>query len=264
MKKILSLISITVLFFFVIFFSVTTHGNSTTVKVLFIGNSLTYINNLPGMVADIARPHGDRVIYDLYAPGGARLKHHASNPEVLKKIKGKFWDFVVFQEQSQYPGFSDKQLSKDVLPYAKRLTEAVKSADDRSDVVFYMTMARRNGDPDNQNVSSELLTYEGMQKRVNRCYLEMGKSNKALIAPVGEVWRTIRQEKPGLNLYSDNSHPNRIGTYLAACVFYVAFFGKASVGSSIPDGVDRASAQYIQRTVDRIALNQNQEWDWRQ
>jgi hypothetical protein len=264
MKKSLSLISIPVLFIFIIFYFVSAYGNSKTVKVLFIGNSLTSANNLPDMVADIAVSHGYRVLYDSHTPGGARLVHHASNPKVLQKIKEKPWDFVVFQEQSQYPGFSRKQLSKDVFPYSKILAKTVENAHAQSNVVFYMTMARRNGDPDNKNVSSELLTYEGMQKRVNRCYLEMGKSNRALIAPVGEVWRVIRQEKPGLTLYSDNVHPNRTGTYLAACVFYTTFLGKASVGSSIPDGVDRASAQYIQRIVDKIVLKQDQKWDWRQ
>ena len=117
-----------------------------------------------------------------------------------------------------------------------------------------MTMARRNGDPDNKNVSHELLTYEGMQKRVNWCYIEMGKNNNALIAPVGEVWGTIREEKPSLNLYADNVHPNVTGTYLAACVFYVTFFGETSTGSSISAGVNRASAEYIQMVVNRIVL----------
>lgn len=254
MKKILSLISITVLFVFVAFCFTAAYGSSKTVKVLFIGNSLTSVNNLPGMVDNIAKSHGSRVLYNSYTPGGTRLANHASDPKVLRKIKEKSWDFVVFQEQSQYPGFSRKQLSKDVFPYAKRLAQMVKNANRRSKVVFYMTMARRNGDPDNKDVSPELLTYEGMQKRVNRCYNDMGKANGALVAPVGEVWQAIRKEKPGLNLYSDNTHPNRTGTYLAACVFYATFFNEPSIGSSIPAGVNRASAQYIQRVVDRIAL----------
>jgi len=262
MKKVISLIFITLLFAFGFFYFVTANGNVRVVKVLFIGNSLTSANNLPGMVADIAKSHGYRVIYDSYTPGGARLAHHTSDPKVLKIIKESSWDFVVFQEQSQYPGFSSKQLSKDVYPYARRLAEAVKNVNDQSKVVFYMTMARCNGDPDNKNVSPELLTYEGMQKRVNRCYIEMGKNNRALIAPVGEVWRIVREEKPRLNLYSDNSHPNVTGTYLAACVFYTTLFGETSVGSSTFSGIDRSSAQYIQKVVDKIVLQQDRKWDW--
>jgi hypothetical protein len=227
--------------------------------VLFVGNSLTHANNLPGMVADIVKSHDREMIYDSYTPGGARLANHASNPKVMQKMNDRDWDFVVFQEQSQYPGFSPKQLSKDVFPYAKRLVEAAKRNSDNTNIVFYMTMARRNGDPDNKNVSPELLTYEGMQKRVNRCYIEMGKNNRALIAPVGEVWKVIRKENPSLNLYSDNVHPNATGTYLAACVFYAVLFNSSSVDSYIPSHVD--SPQYIQEVVDRIMLTE--KWDWR-
>jgi len=264
MKKNLSLVSISFTIVFVVFVFITAHGNENKVKVLFVGNSLTSANNLPKMVADISRSHGYKIIYDFHTPGGARLANHASNPIVLRKIQSESWDFVVFQEQSQYPGFSKRQLARDVFPHARRLTEMVRNANPRSDVVFYMTMARRNGDPANKNVSPELLTYEGMQDRVNRCYLEMGKRNNGLIAPVGAVWRLVRDEKPDLQLYRDNVHPNIYGTYLAACVFFTTLWGESSTGSTIPEGVDRASALYIQEIADRMVLEQIQEWDWRQ
>jgi len=129
MKKISSLITVVILFVFVVFCFVPAYGNDKVIRVLFIGNSLTSANNLPGMVADIAKSHGYRLIYDSYTPGGARLANHSADERVLRKIKEGPWDFVVFQEQSQYPGFSKKQLSKDVFPYAKNLSEMVRNSD---------------------------------------------------------------------------------------------------------------------------------------
>ncbi|MCP4349631.1 MAG: hypothetical protein GY795_29470 [Desulfobacterales bacterium] len=252
MKKKLYVLSIITIFAFICLNS--THCNNRTISVLFVGNSLTSANNLPGMVADIAESHGYKMVCDSHTPGGATLANHASNSKVLQKIKKGTWNFVVLQEQSQYPGFSREQVSKEVFPHAKHLSEAVKNANDRSKVVFYMTMARRNGDPDNKDVSPELLTYEGMQKRINQRYIEMGENNRALIAPVGEVWKVVREENPSLNLYSDNIHPNTAGTYLAACVFYTVFFNRSSVGSYIPSHLDSHTAQYIQKVVDRIVL----------
>ena len=262
MKKTLYLALVAILLAFAGFYPASIHSNVRTVRVLFIGNSLTAVNNLPGMVADIANSHGYKMIYDSYTPGGARLAQHASNANVLQKLKEQPWDFVVLQEQSQFPGFSHKQLSTDVFPYATRLAEAARKAHGHTSVVFYMTMARRNGDPANKQVSSELLTYEGMQKRVNRCYLEMAKNNHALIAPVGEVWKTIRKRSPDLDLYSDDTHPNKTGTYLAACVFYATFFRSPSSGSSVPFQVNRATAQSLQKVVDRIVLRAEGGWDW--
>ncbi len=264
MKKTLCIALVAILLAFAGFYLTSIHGNVRTVRVLFIGNSLTAVNNLPGMVADIAKSHGYKMIYDSYTQGGARLAQHASNANVLQKLKEQPWDFVVLQEQSQFPGFSHKQLSTDVFPYAKRLAEAAKKAHRHTSVVFYMTMARRNGDPANRQVSSELLTYEGMQTRVNWCYLEMAKNNHALIAPVGEVWKRIHKQSPDLNLYSDDTHPNKTGTYLAACVFYATFFRSPSTGSSVPRQVNLVTAQSLQKVVDRIVLSEGERWDWRE
>ena len=56
------------------------------IKIPFIGNSLTSANNLPAMVAAIADSQDIRVTYDTHTPGGARLLHHASNKDVLRKL----------------------------------------------------------------------------------------------------------------------------------------------------------------------------------
>ena len=117
-------------------FSVSEPANTQTIRVLFIGNSLTFGNNLPGMIADIAESHGNEMIYDVYTQGGARLAQHASNIDILVKLREQLWDFVVLQEQSQYPGFSPSQLSTDVFPHAKRLAEAIKRAHQDASVVF--------------------------------------------------------------------------------------------------------------------------------
>lgn len=238
-------------------------GTAKPIRILFIGNSLTYVNDLPGMVTALAKTQGIEAVCDSYTRGGARLAQHAANPEVMQKIKQQTWDFVVLQEQSQYPGFSQKQLARDVFPYAQQLAAAVKKANGRASVVFYMTMARRNGDPDNRAVSPELLTYEGMQKRVNRCYLAMGKMNRALVAPVGEVWLSMRQQESDLELYADNVHPNKTGTYLTACVFYTSLFNKKSNALPPPAGIDPKLARTIQHTVDKTVLQERRKWDLR-
>lgn len=234
------------------------------VRILFIGNSLTYANNLPAMVAVIANSHGVKVIYDAHTPGGTRLLDHASNKNVLRKLRKQSWDFVVVQEQGQFPGFETTQLSTDVFPYATRLVEASKQANPDTSLVFYMTMARRNGDPQNKHVSSELLTYEGMQRRVNRGYLMMAQDNRALVAPVGEAWRIIRKEHPDIALYADNIHPNPTGTYLAACVFYTTLFQSPCSGAAVPRQVNQSIAESLQKTADDVVLTSGRRWDWRE
>ncbi len=237
--------------------------DTNAVRILFIGNSLTSANNLPAMIADIADSQGVDVIYDTHTPGGARLRNHASNKQVLRKLRERPWDFVVLQEQSQTPGFGDRQLARDLFPHATRLVEESKKANPGTSVIFYMTMAHRNGDPANQNVSPELLTYEGTQGRINRSYLKMARDNQSLVAPVGEAWWVVREERPELGLYADNTHPNPTGTYLAACVFYATLFQSPCSGAAVPRQVPQAIAEFLQKTADEVVLISGERWDWR-
>ncbi len=233
------------------------------VSILFIGNSLTSANNLPAMIEDIADSQGVNVTYGAHTPGGRRLRNHAADKNVLRKLRKQSWDFVVLQEHSQTPGFGARQLSRDLFPYATRLVEESRKANPDTRVIFYMTMAHRNGDPANKRVSSELLTYEGTQRRINRTYLTMARDNRALVAPVGEAWRIVRRERPEIALYADNTHPNPSGTYLAACVFYATLFKSPCTGASVPRRVKGSIAKYLQKTADDVVLKSGKRWDWR-
>ena len=239
-------------------------SDNKTTRILFIGNSLTYVNNLPAMVAAIAGSQGVTVIHDTHAPGGARFLAHASNKKVLRKLRKKSWDFVVLQEQSQLPSFGAALLATKVFPYAKRLVENARKANPNTSVIFYMTMARRNGDPGFARISSELLSYEGTQRRINASYLTMARDNKALVAPVGEAWRIVREERPDIALYADNTHPNPTGTYLAACVFYATLFRRPCTGAAVPRRVDKSIAAYLQKIADKVVLTSGEKWDWRE
>ena len=199
-------------------------GAETKTRVLFIGNSLTFANDLPGMIVQLAKSRNHVMEYEMNAPGGYRFSQHASDPNTLAKINEGNWDFVVLQEQSQLPAFSEEQVKRDVYPFAARLCRIIRKANPRVKIVFYETMAKKNGDPQNLAISPELATYAGMQKRINYSYGVMARANKALLAPVGLAWADSRREHPSLELYADETHPNQTGTYLAASVFYSVFF----------------------------------------
>lgn len=264
MKKIIFLSLVAVLLAFVSVETAYTSRDGDTVRVLFIGNSLTAANNLPAMVAAIAKSRGDKLIYVAHTPGGASLSRHAASRDVLEKLRQQAWDFVVLQEQSQLPGFSTRQLAKAVFPHATRLAEETKKANSHTSVVFYMAMAHRNGDPANKKVSSELLTFEGAQRRINKTYLAMAQQNRALVAPVGVAWQAVRKKYPEIALYADDVHPNPTGTYLAACVFYATLFQSPCTGAAVPRGVNKTTAESLQTTADEVVLNPGSSWDWRE
>src|SRR6188768_2770851 len=73
------------------------------IKLLFIGNSFTARNNLPGLIAQMAAARGKRVAHRLLSAGGASLRRHWNAGEALKAIQEGGYDYVVLQEQSTLP-----------------------------------------------------------------------------------------------------------------------------------------------------------------
>ena len=223
------------------------------IRVLFIGNSLTYANNLPKMISDLVASRHHALEYSMCAPGGYRFSQHASDPVTLGKIRQGNWDFVVLQEQSQLPDLSREQVARDVYPYAKQLCDYIRLYNNKAKIIFYSTMAHKNGDLDNLNVSSDLSTYAGTQKRIDESYSEMASDNRALIAPVGKAWAMFRKMNPSIELYADNTHPNVAGSYLAACVFFSTFFNESAIGLPHPQPLDDQTALYLQQISDWAA-----------
>ncbi len=229
------------------------------VHVLFVGNSLTHVNDLPGMIVELAASRHILVEYDMYAPGGYTLFQHASAPALRDKINKGIWDFVVLQEQSQRPAFMDQWLEAQVFVHARKLGQMIKASNPQARVVFYVTMAKKNGDPMNAVNIPETGTYEGMQKRINAGYVRMAEQNHGLLAPVGFVWKNVRVNRPEVNIYADDTHPNLAGTYLAACTFYSVLFKDSPMGLPHPKGIDDELAKYLQKMTAWTV--QGRSWD---
>jgi Domain of unknown function (DUF4886) len=182
-------------------------------KVLFVGNSYTHCNDLPGMLQDLACAAGKSLETASVTSGGKTLEWHWYNPETRDAIDAGDWDFVVLQEHSQRPVEEPEK----TLHAAIRLGARIRQAG--AVPMFYLTWAR-------QHVPE-------MQDALTETYLRAARELDAEVAPVGLAWRAALTASPDLVLHTaDRSHPNILGTYLAACVFYATLFGETPVGLS--------------------------------
>lgn len=232
-----------------------------TQRALFLGNSYTSVNNLPSMTAACALSAGDSLIVDSNAPGGYTFQGHSTNPTSLEKIAQGNWDFVVLQEQSQRPSFPIEQVETEVFPFATQLDNLIRQANTCTETVFYMTWGRANGDASNCPNWPPVCTYEGMDSLLNERYRTMANDNDALLAPVGAVWRYLREEHPEIELYqADESHPSEAGTYAAACTFYSVIFRKSPMLINYTGNVSADHAAIIRNAVELIVYNDFAEW----
>ena len=220
--------------------------NAPTLRVLFIGNSLTYAGALPAMIQGLARTAGVNLLYEQHTPGGARLLNQAADPQVRALLARGGWDAVVLQEQSQWPAFSDEQVRSGIEPYATALATEARTASPSVRLLLYETPARRDGDPQDTSVSPELATYEGMQLRIDRTYERLAVLLRGTVVPAGVAWRLARREHPEIDLYADPVHPGRIGAYLIACVFHATLLERSPVGSRYTAGLEPAVAAALQ------------------
>ena len=230
-------------------------------KVLFIGNSYTYTNNMPLMVQSIATAFGDTVIYDESDPGGYTLQQHTTNPATIAKIASRQWDVVIIHEQSEMPSFPPAQVMTDVYPYATRLDSMVHANDTCSQTMFLMTWGHANGDPANCAGYPAICTYDGMQQRLRESYMEMAATNHAAVAPVGMAFKIMMDSLYSPWLYTtDSSHPIVPGSYLEACVVYASLFHKPSRNCSYLAGLTAADAATLQRVADKVVFDSIALW----
>jgi hypothetical protein len=221
-------------------------SNSKKIRSLFIGNSYTYVNNLPQMIADIATSFGDTLVWDSNCPGGHTFANHFQNATSKNKIALGTWQYVILQAQSQEPSFSPQQVNAQTLPYAIKLDSLVKAANPCTRTMFYETWGRKLGDAGNCQFYPPVCTFTGMQNRLRDTYLLFADTCKALMAPAGEAWRASISYSPTLELYSgDQSHPIVEGTYLTAAVFYEMLFRKSVLTTSYSAGLSAGVKQHL-------------------
>jgi hypothetical protein len=181
------------------------------VRVLFIGNSFTARNDLPGLIAGLAAARGKSMEHRLISAGGASLRTHWNASEAQKAIRDGQYDFVVLQEQSTLPVKNARRMHENV----RLFDEAIRAAGAKT--VLYMTWARQHA-PESQQAITD-------------AYAGIGRELGATVVPVGLAWqRFLRKHDQPVLHDKDQSHPTPAGSYLAAGVFLAVLFEESPVG----------------------------------
>lgn len=229
-------------------------------RVLFLGNSYTYVNNLPQMVHDVALSAGDTLVFDTHAPGGYQLADHVTDVTSQNKIAAGGWDYVVMQGQSQEPVTQYSVFSNGGMT----LYNLIRQHNSCAVVMPYMTWGRKNGDALNCAAFPLMCTYEGMDSTLRNRYLGLAASVNGEVSPVSVVWRYLRQNHPGIELYqADESHPSLAGTYAAACCFYTVLFKKDPTLITANAGLSTADASAIRHAAKTEVFDHLHLWNFK-
>lgn len=221
-----------------------------TIKALFLGNSYTYVNNLPEIIQLLAKSTNDTLIIDSQTPGGCTLKEHWNNPATLNILKSKAWNYLILQEQSQIPALQPEVVNSNFIHYGIKLDSLFKALHPEGTTLLYMTWGRENGDLEFCPQWPPVCTYSGMDDMLRERYRILADTLKAEISPAGAIWRYLRTHHPEINLYStDGSHPSLAGSFATACSFYTALFRKAPTLTQYTGNLPENDVQIIQNAA---------------
>lgn len=243
-------------------FFISAQNYSKKRSALFIGNSYTYVNNLPQLVQQLALANGDTLEVDSYAPGGYTFNNHFNDANTSAKIYSKNWDFVILQAQSQEPSFSPAQVNAQTTPFARKLDSLIKDNYACTKTIFYETWGRKFGDAGNCAAYPPVCTYTGMQNRLKQSYKLFADNASGIMAPAGEAFRESIAQNPSLELYqADQSHPSLEGSYLAAAVFYETLFQKSVLSNTYISSVSSATAAFLQQIAHDVLRDSLGVWN---
>jgi hypothetical protein len=215
-----------------------------TVRVLFIGNSYTYVNDLPAILVRIGETAGrpPRFAVDSITPGGSTLQYHWESSGAQPRLAEARWDFVSLQGQSVEPVLAPASFAA----YADRFGALASMA--RAQPLWFATWARRADSP----VYAEPWSggsFAAMTAGLERAYAMAHTRNGGALVRVGAAWERSLAMHPTITLHdADGSHPTLAGSYLAACVFYRSIVG-ADVPelAEVPAGLSAEDARALRR-----------------
>ncbi len=167
-------------------------------RVLFVGNSHTYFNDMPHTFARLCAAAGaGEVLPTMLAFSGRSLSWHLEEYFSLRySLLWGAYDYCVIQQQAHpFPG-------KEVLMRDGGQVIALCRAGGAKPVVL-TTWAEQRA-PEHQQEMTEAARALAAQEH-------------ALLAPVGEIWERIRQTHPEIELFwHDGEHASPYGSYLEA------------------------------------------------
>jgi hypothetical protein len=220
-------------------------------RVLFIGNSYTGVNKLPEVFLEVVKGSGRSApVVKSSTPGGRTLKQHLATAGSMKLVDEGDWDVVVLQGQSLEPAIAetDEAVRKEFQESAAELCRRVRAKSPMAKIYFYETWARH---ADHWKAAKKGLDVgadpKEMQIRLRKWYGVVAKDNGATFVPCGDAWELNYASATPVRLHArDNSHPEFVGTYLNALIFFGKVYDVKTPAPTWMGKLDEAQAKLMQ------------------
>ncbi|WP_422361451.1 hypothetical protein [Reichenbachiella sp.] len=179
--------------------------SETDYNILFVGNSLTIYNDLPGLVVIEGKKHEVDIGVRSVTTGGYTLERHWNNGILQKEIATGLFDFVVIQEGTS----ASLNGRSNMIKYGRKIKEICDQKN--SKLAFFMTWPSIN----NYHRFNEVI----------KNYRDAASGMDAILCPVGSAWKEYIDKTDDYSYYDpDQHHPSLEGSQVAAEVIYTTLF----------------------------------------
>ena len=218
-------------------------SDSSVFRILFVGNSLTYYNDVPAMVGEIYSSIDQNFVIetDMLVQGGYSIEQHLNNSTLKQVLAESTYSVVILQDFGGWPLCSTnvEACSSSVNPLSNAV-ELVKSFDAKP--IWYSTY---HNHPAAQRELSDEARRIAVQLDVE-------------VADVGAALQTFISTNDSTEVFLANNHPNTLGSWIAAATIVRSLIGKDIPGAIELDTMCRKIWQGAGLTADRLASNQEQ------
>lgn len=201
---------------------VTVRADKDTLQVLFVGNSKTYVNNIPSKFKSLAKSKGYNVTVTSATIGGTKLYDVANKKKSI--LTDKAYDYVIMQEQSAaYQNYST------FLKGAKQVKKYATQKNPNAKLFVRQVWLYKN------------------TKNTTTIYKNAANVANAISASLIYDGKAFYSTPSSINLFTDDRHQSNAGAYLSACCIYSSVFKKTPVGLSYKAGLSSATALKLQK-----------------
>jgi hypothetical protein len=202
-----------------------------SLRILFIGNGVTYKDGMPATLAEMAATASDprSITSRVVGFDAATLKSHWEKGDALKVLLEAAWDIVVLQEHSHIAADQPEQMYR----YTRLFDAEIRKVGARTFIFQAWAWNYRFG---------TIVQIEAASTQISR---ELG----AQLVPVGSAWKIVMKDFPRMALLDHSVVPTPAAVYLSAAVFHSVIFKRKpdrprelSVGLN---GIDAASLRSV-------------------
>lgn len=238
--------------------SLTAISQNTPKNILFIGNSITYFNDMPIIFRDMANNKGKNVSTDMYAPGGTGFVNHVVDNAVYDKFRSKIWDAVVLQPGSGESAGVSWPVNT-TIQRGQKLVDSIRKYSPCAKIFLYQIPY---GVKSTDGTTGDYDNYQTMQTKIKDSITKLTDGLRLQMVPAGECARMHYTAQQNLLLHStfNDIHPNLNGSYLVAAAMFTTIFQEPITGCTSYSGVTQLTAEYFQGIADQVVLTNKPLW----